>query len=206
MKKMNVILNVLMIILFMLAIAFGFKIFSKYYNNHLNENDIEEFISNKYLNEEKTKDTNNSNLNEDNKENDYIYKGYKVIGIIKIEKVNIKYPIIDVNKNKDEAMSVSVIKFSGKNLNEVGNITIAGHNYYDNTMFAKIHKLDIGDVINIMDNSGRNIDYQVFDKYSTSPMDTDCLNSVQKDKKEITLITCSSGNAKRLVIKAREVI
>ena len=89
MKKINVILNVLMIILFMLAIALGFKIFSKYYNNHLNENDIEAFISNKYLNEEKTKDTNNSNLNEDDKENDYIYKGYKVIGIITIEKVNI---------------------------------------------------------------------------------------------------------------------
>ena len=130
------------------------------------------------------------------------YKGYDVIGIIKIQKINIEYPII--NKTNDETMALSITKFWGNNVNDIGNFTMAGHNYFDGTMFSNTNKLTIGDTIEMTDLNSNVIEYKVFDKYVIDPNDVECVQSVKENTREITLITCINGRKNRLIVKARE--
>ena len=103
-------------------------------------------------------------------------------------------------------MEVSITKFWGNDVNEIGNFTMAGHNYLDGTMFGSIKKLDIGDAINMTDLNGKTIEYKIFDKYVIDKNDVECVKSVENNTREITLLTCINGRKNRLVIKAREVI
>ena len=130
------------------------------------------------------------------------YKGYNVVGIIKIPKINIEYPIID--KTNDETMKYSITKFWGNNVNDIGNFSMAGHNYFDNTMFSNTNKLNIGDYIQMTGMDGKTVEYNVFDKYVIDPNDVECVKCVDENTREITLITCINGRKNRLIIKARE--
>lgn len=129
-------------------------------------------------------------------------EGYKVDGIIEIPKIKIKYPI--VSKTTDEAMKIAITKFWGGNINDIGNYTMAGHNYKDGTMFGKTKYLDIGDIIKMTDLNLNTIQYAVFKIYTINPDDVTCIESVESNSREITLITCTNGHKNRLVIKARE--
>ena len=130
-------------------------------------------------------------------------QGYKIEGIIEIPKIELKYPII--NETSDKAMKVSVTKFFGGNINEIGNYTIAGHNNLDGTMFGKVKKLEIGDIIKLTDLYGETAQYKIFDKYVIDPNDVSCTNIVEEGTREVTLITCTNGNKNRLITKAREI-
>lgn len=201
MKCKNLVINTCIVMVIVAIIILGFTIFKKYYNNHKNEEDIAEFIEENY-NENYT--TNNSNYSSDKNLN-LQYKGYNVLGVIKIPKVNLNYPIIEALNDKDEALNISIIKFSSNEINGFGNVTLAGHNYYDNTMFAKLHELNVLDTIEIMDNNKNNVAYEVYKKYNVSPTDTTCLETKDDNIRELTLITCTKGNSERLVIKAKEI-
>ena len=130
------------------------------------------------------------------------YKGYDIVGIIEIPKINIEYPII--NQTSDETMALSITKFWGNNVNDIGNFTMAGHNYFDGTMFSNTNKLNIEDTIKMTDLDGKTIEYKVFDKYIIDPNDVKCEQSLKENTREITLITCINGRNNRLVVKARE--
>ena len=84
MKCKNLVINICIIVVMVAIIIVGFMIFFKYYNNHKNEEDIAQFIEENY-NENYT--TNNSNYSSDKNLN-LQYKGYNVLGVIKIPKVN----------------------------------------------------------------------------------------------------------------------
>ena len=43
------------------------------------------------------------------------------------------------------------IKYWGNSVNDFGNLSIAGHNNYDGTMFGKTKKLKIGDIVELTD-------------------------------------------------------
>ena len=135
-------------------------------------------------------------------EKKHTYKGYDVIGIIEIPKIKIKYPIL--SKTTEESMLVSVTKFWGPNVNEIGNITIAGHNNFSGTMFGKTKQLEKNDIIKLTDLKNNTLEYKVFDKYSIDPNDVSCVESVEKGTREVTLLTCTKGHKERLIIKARE--
>ena len=62
-----------------------------------------------------------------------------VIGIIKISKINLNYPII--SETTDDLLKVSLCRFAGPMPNEYGNLCIAGHNYVDNKFFSNLSKL-----------------------------------------------------------------
>lgn len=201
MKSIKLVINICIVVVIVAIIIVGGIIFSKYYNNHKNEQDIAKFLEQNY----NINDTNN-NLNYLSDENlNLQYKGYDVIGVIKIPKVNLSYPIIEALNDKDEALNISIIKFSGNELNGLGNVTLAGHNYYDNTMFAKLHELNVLDTIEIMGNNKNTVTYEVYQKLNVSPTDTTCLETKDEKVRELTLITCTKGNSERLVIKAKEI-
>ena len=102
-------------------------------------------------------------------------------------------------------MKKSITKFWGPNLNKVGNLTLAGHNNKDGTMFGKVKKLNIGDIIEIEDLYKNTVKYEIFDMYVIDPNDVSCVESVDANTKEVTLITCTNGNKNRLITKAREI-
>ena len=90
-----------------------------------------------------------TNLNQSNTVEDTGEADPFVIGVIKIDKIKIDYPIL--SSTSDELLTVAPCRFAGPMPNEVGNLCIAGHNYIDNTFFAKITNLDKDDEISIFD-------------------------------------------------------
>lgn len=195
----NKICNIILIILAVALIITVALIAIKYGSHQVKEAGLQDVVE-----EVKTQIKQVEDSKKENKQVEVEYKGYNVVGIIKIPAINIEYLIID--KTNDEAMKVSVTKFWGNDVNEIGNLTIAGHNYLDGTMFSDTKKLNIGDKIEMTDLSGKTMVYAVFNKYVIDPNDVSCVNSVQTNTREITLLTCTNGRSNRLVIKARELI
>ena len=50
------------------------------------------------------------------------------------------------------------------------------------------------------------VEQEIFKIYSIDPDDVSCVESVENNTREITLITCTNGHKNRLVTKAREVL
>lgn len=183
--------NIILFILIIVAVIVAVLIAIKYIGRQKNENKLSEIVS----------QLENISLNE--KEETPKLDGYEIEGIIEIPKINIKYPII--NQTSDDAMKVSITKFWGNNVNDIGNYTMAGHNNKDGTMFGKTKYLVIGDVIKMIDLNLNTIEYEIFKIYTINPDDVTCIESIDGNKREITLITCTNGHKNRLVTKAREI-
>lgn len=135
--------------------------------------------------------------------------GYKVIGVVKIPKIQIEYPILDIGtynpEETKEPMKISIVKYWGGKVNEYGNLSIAGHNNYDGTMFGKTKNLEIGDIVELTDLENNTIQYQIYDKFVTDPNDVTILATNDETIREVTLITCTNGNRNRLILKAKEI-
>lgn len=129
--------------------------------------------------------------------------GSETIATIEIPKINLKYPILA--KSTPELLKISPGKFWGANPNEKGNFCIAGHNYRNEKFFSKVPTLVSGDLIHITDMYGTTLTYKVFDMYDVEPTDISCLEPRKDGKKEITLITCTNDNKRRVIVKAIEV-
>ena len=147
--------------------------------------------------------------NKEESESQLEYKGYKVIGIVKIPKINIEYPILDIGDIDPESakapMKISIIKYWGENVNDYGNLSIAGHNNKSGTMFGKTKKLEIGDIVELTDLTGQTIQYSIYDIFVTDPNDVSILLPKDENIREVTLITCTNGNKQRLILKAKEI-
>lgn len=191
--------NILLAILIIAAILVIAMIAIKYGRNQINEKEIKNTIS--QLEEEIQARSENDNSSTENIET--TYKGYAIEGIIEIPKINLKYPILC--ETNEESMKISVTKFWGPNVNEIGNFTIAGHNNKDGTMFGETKYLEIGDTIKLTDLKNNTIEYQVFDIYSIDPNDVSIVESVEQGTREVTLITCTNGHKNRLIVKGREI-
>lgn len=126
-----------------------------------------------------------------------------VIGNIKISKIGVDYDIY--NNYTDDLLKKGICKFYGDKLNDVGNITLVGHNMRQgNLFFTKLDKLEAGDVIEITNNNGT-VKYAVYDKHVVEPTDTKDVAQNDKTYRELTLVTCSDKGTKRLVVKSKEV-
>ena len=130
-------------------------------------------------------------------------KTYDIVGIIRIPKIELEYPIL--SETTDALLKVSVCKFWGPNPNEVGNLCVAGHNYTNTRAFSKAYKLEKGDMIEITDLSGKTIKYEVYSHYIVKANDTAPTSQITHGRKEVTLITCTNGVKERRIIKALEV-
>jgi len=127
-------------------------------------------------------------------------KSTEILGVIEIKKINLRYPILA--NFTDELLKIAPCRFYGNNLNKVGNVCIAGHNYDNGEFFSDLDQLELGDIIDIYDLQGSHLSYIVYDKFETDASDSSC-TSQDTFYKEITLITCNNSNNKRLIIKAK---
>ncbi len=131
-------------------------------------------------------------------------KKYETIGIVKIPKINVNYPILAQTTNV-EVMKVSPYKFWGADPNEVGNLCIIGHNYRrKGVFFSDVPSLVVGDIVEIQDLSQRTIEYEVYDIHTVDPNDRSDTTQYTNGKKEVTLITCTNDATQRVIVKCTE--
>lgn len=175
------------------------------------------FIIKKYggrqVNEAKNKETlevfSQINSDENTEKTKIQMDGYDVIGTVKIPKINIEYPIVSIETSNPEEtkkpMKFAIVRYWGGNVNDFGNLSIAGHNNYDGTMFGKTKELEIGDAVELTDLTKQTIRYQIYQKFTTNPNDVSVLQTEDKSVREVTLITCTNGNKERLILKAKQI-
>ena len=206
MKKDSIELKIYKAIFYMLLIAaiviIGMIVY-KYGSNQKNEEESQEAVE-AFSNIDFSK-----NEEESGSQIQLDYKGYDVIGIVKIPKINIEYPILEIGNIDPESakkpMKLSIIKYWGENVNDYGNLSIAGHNNKDGTMFGKTKKLKTGDIVELTDLTGQTIQYSIYDIFVTDPNDVSILLPKDELVREVTLITCTNGNKQRLILKAKEI-
>lgn len=204
--KNNIELKIYKAIFYMLLIAaivvIGMIVY-KYGSNQKNERESQEIV------EAFSNIDFSNNEDESGSQIQLEYKGYKVIGIVKIPKINIEYPILEIGDidpdNAKKPMKVSIIKYWGENVNDYRNLSIAGHNNKDGTMFGKTKKLQKGDIVELTDLKGQTIQYSIYDIFVTDPNDVGILLPKDELVREVTLITCTNGNKERLILKAKEI-
>ena len=210
MSKNNIELKIYKAIFYMLltaaVVVIGMIIY-KYGSNLKNEKESQEAVA-AFSNIDFSKNGEESGSQEQNLIQ-LEYKGYKMIGIVKIPKINIEYPILEIGdidpENAKQPMKLSIIKFWGEKVNDYGNLSIAGHNNKDGTMFGKTKKLQKGDIVELTDLTGQTIQYSIYDIFVTDPNDVSILLPKEEVIREVTLITCTNGNKQRLILKAKEI-
>lgn len=192
--------------------------------NESNKNNSQQGMQNKKQNNSQSNIDNDSQSNYDSNNNSkssskndsskkktkYITasngKRYPSVGRIEIPKIGVNYAILAQTSGDTlvDWLKVSPVMFWGVYPNEVGNLSIAGHNYRNKRFFSKVPTLKIGDRIKITDASGKKVNYTVFDKYEVSPKNTDCINDVpgKENKRVVTLITCTNDSKKRVIVQA----
>lgn len=157
-----------------------------------------------YKEQQKLKDTFNQVLNQDNKKitdsnNDVNNKSDIVpIAILKIQKINLDVAVgegVD-----DKVLDYAIGHFPNTAMaGEKGNFALAGHrNFTYAEYFKDLDKLKIGDDI-IVKTKEKEINYKVTDSFVVDPTDVKVLDAT-KDA-TITLVTCTEGAKKRLIIK-----
>ena len=123
-----------------------------------------------------------------------------IFGTIEIPSLNINYAIF--NEFNEELLKMSPCKFYGVEINETGNIAIAGHNFDNHTFFSDLNKLQINDEIYLYSNTNEKYIYSVYNTFETYSNDLSVLNSKFIASKELTLVTCNNSNKKRFIVKA----
>lgn len=133
---------------------------------------------------------------------------YTTIATVNIPKINVTYPVLDGETDSaaetEALLKIAPTKFWGANPNRVGNFCIVGHNYRNTKFFSKVPTLEVGDVVEVTDLSGKTIQYKVYNKYQVDPADVSCTTQLTNGKREVTLITCTDDSKQRVVVKARE--
>ena len=192
-KVYKVIYILLIIALIIVVILIAGKELTSRNNEKLNQEVLSEF----------------NNITDTNQIGELTLNGYDVIGKVKIPKIDIEYPILNLETSNPEETKVpmryGIIKYWGGNVNDYGNLSIAGHNNYSGTMFGKTKNLEIGDIVELTDLTNRTIQYKINDIFITDPNDVSILKTEDETVREVTLITCTNGNKERLILKAREI-
>ncbi len=128
---------------------------------------------------------------------------YYTIGSIRIDKIGVDYPILA--STTPSLLKISVCRFWGGNVNEPGNLCIAGHNYRNKRFFSKVPTLNVGDIIEITDINEKTTQYSVYNKYTVEPDDVSCTSQLTNGRTIITLITCTNDNKQRVVVQAEKI-
>lgn len=125
---------------------------------------------------------------------------YNILGEIEIPKINVKKYILDVTT--DESLNLSLTRFWGEGIHKPSNFSIIGHNYKG--LFKDLKKMELGDTFTITDKEGKICTYVIYEIFIVEPDDVSCIDDTLDGQREVTLITCTTGGAKRLILKAKE--
>lgn len=131
------------------------------------------------------------------KEDAALLSGEDVIGIIEIEAIDIRYPVLEGAGDSQIRYAIGHISETA-GLGKKGNCVLCGHNGSRNgTFFTRLNQLSAGDKVKITDKKGEVRMYEVADTSVIGPYD----NTVKKqsDEEILTLLTCADNGTKRFV-------
>ncbi len=218
-KKFSNFLSFIIIITIIAALVlvgwFGYESYDKYETQKRAEEiidtfdkNVEEKITEEELQrkneEELAKGGDNVKTRRRSARTDYTtrYDDCIVVGTIRIPAINIKYPIMQ--EQSVEGLKIGVAIAYGPGVNQIGNTVILGHNYRNGTLFAKIGKLTKGKSIFIKDETGKEIEYEVYKVFSAKDNDSSFYSATYEGKREITLSTCNKDGSARTIVQAVE--
>lgn len=214
-KMLIIIAIVIVAIIVISAIGFiGYSAFKK--NKEKNTEQTEETGSNIQLSgsnkkpESKLSNTSLNSIQTDGKtKQKRKIEGYEIIGKIEIPKTKLEADILDETTKRALEIGITKIYTTG-GINKPGNTVLYGHNYRNSLLFSKNNELEIGDKVQITDEEGTKIVYEIFNKFETTSTDTTFYTRTAEDtggKAEVTLSTCTddaSQTERRLILQARE--
>ena len=120
-----------------------------------------------------------------------------VVGLIEIEALELKYPIVEGADSKQLAYGIGHIPDTAA-IGSKGNCVLAGHrgSRYG-TYFKYLNRLSAGDTVKVMDKEGNVYLYEVVSWEVVGPYD----NSVKAQgiETELTLLTCENSGTMRLI-------
>ena len=126
-----------------------------------------------------------------------LFSSGNVIGLIEIEALDLKYPIVEGADSKQLAYGIGHISGTAA-IGSMGNCVLAGHrgSRYG-TYFKYLNKLSEGETVKITDKDGNIHQYEVVSWEVVGPYD----NSVkaQGEETELTLLTCENSGTMRLI-------
>ncbi|MCI8344929.1 MAG: sortase [Clostridia bacterium] len=207
----------------LIVIVIGVLIFFTIdYIKSVNTNNEALHEANKFINEVKSPEKNNtiSNETDTNSQTNVIlniqteniisggdaddtYKGFKKAGVIEIPKINLNYIIVSEVDSDSIEVAIAIQEQVSAGLNKVGNTVLVSHNYKNGTLFSNINNLVKDDKIYITDKTGTKQSYTIYDIYTTGTGDSEYMERDTNGQKEITLVTCTNETKSRLVICAK---
>ncbi|MEK5024417.1 MULTISPECIES: class D sortase [unclassified Paenibacillus] len=131
--------------------------------------------------------------------------GGKVTGIITIDKIDLKLPILEGATKANMKHAAAHMKETAP-IGEIGNAAIAAHrSRTTGRLFNRLNEVKVGDTISVK-TSDQEYKYEVYDISIVEPTDVSVLNGNKQDK-ILTLITCDPlvNPTHRLIIHAKAV-
>ncbi|OMD37499.1 class C sortase [Paenibacillus borealis] len=131
--------------------------------------------------------------------------GGKVTGIITIDKIDLKLPILEGATKANMKHAAAHMKETAP-IGEIGNAAIAAHRSRTaGRLFNRLNEVKVGDTISVK-TSDQEYKYEVYDISIVEPTDVSVLNGNKQDK-ILTLITCDPlvNPTHRLIIHAKAV-
>lgn len=130
-------------------------------------------------------------------EDEALLSSVNVIGLIEIEALHLRYPIVEGTDSKQLSHGIGHILDTGA-IGRKGNCVLAGHrgSRYG-TYFKYLNRLSKGDTVKVTDKEGHAHYYEVDSWEVVDPYD----NSIkaQREERELTLLTCEKKGTMRLI-------
>ena len=121
----------------------------------------------------------------------------EVIGIIKIEAIDIKYPVMEGTGEEVLCKGIGHLPETA-GIGEKGNCVLCGHNgSRRGTFFTPLNTVQIGDKVEIIDKKGKSHIYKIVNTKVVEPRDNSIKNTDGTEK--LTLFTCAESGTKRFV-------
>lgn len=122
-----------------------------------------------------------------------------VIGIVEIEAIDLRYPIVEGAGKSELAYAIGHITETA-GIGKKGNCVLAGHNGSRNgTFFTKLNQLSTGDTVKLTDKEGQAYEYLVAEITVVEPYDNHV--KAQGEEELLTLLTCADSGTRRLICK-----
>lgn len=121
-------------------------------------------------------------------------EGYDCIGVVELPTLEKKLPVI--HQWTYDALRVSPCRYDGSAY--TGDLIIAAHNYISH--FADLSKLQIGERVSFTDMDGNVFSYDVTQVTTITP---DAVDELKDGDWDLTLFTCTFGNAYRVVVRCK---
>ena len=221
-SKYSNFLTVLLVIIIIVIVGIigflGYKYYKTYVIKKSSEDFVDTFGKDTSNSENTTQDTtqdndikfdgveqtdNNTNTSSSTEGKKKQYNGFDVAGTIEIPATNLKSPVLEQYEYSPKALETSVVVLYGVGLNQVGNTTIAGHNYRNNSFFSNNKKLNIGDKIYITDSTGKRLTYTIYNKFEAAENEASYMTRDTQGAIEISLTTCTDDSKARTIILAK---